>query len=292
MTAKVIPMPKNPASPSDQTDSGFVRPDWRDKNAYKWIESASLRAIAWEFLRRNSDYCKAYSEFLKRSGDTTFIDEVIVAYWKDANGAECSEVGVDDARAHQLALEKTGLTLQPLSGFMGAPWGLEMMTAPSTGYGGFMVRFIKHANGYGMLGTQYFTPDKSMTVKGTKGTPIVYFQVDLSLPLAVLDAVLKDAVRTQRHLAVKRGDVAPVANRAIRKALYAQYLRILDGLHDGQKATEIGAVIEPKRANDSRIRERDKRYNAAAREATRLMEGGYKVLPILGTDRGKPARKK
>lgn len=285
-------MPKKPASPADQSSQNFVRPDWRDKNAYKWIESASLQAIAWEFLRRNSDYCKAYSGYLDRVGAATSPDDVNVAYWKDANGAECSEVGVDDARAHQLALEKTGLTLQPLSGFMGAPWGLEWMAAPSTGYGGSMVRFTKHGSGYGMLGTQYFTPDRSMTVRGTKGTPIVHFEVDLSMPLAVLDATLKSAVRAQRQLAIERGDVTPTANRAVRKALYAQYLCILDGLHDGQKAADIGAVLEPKRANDSRIRERDKRYNAAAKEADRLMKGGYKVLPILDSDRRKTVRKK
>lgn len=217
---------------------------------------------------------------------------LLVAHWVDSAGNEFSEIGVDDARANQLAGVHSGLKLSPLTAFLGAKWGLVRMIAPSTNYGDFRVGFIKNANRYVVLSTYFLPPEKCVPVQGTRGTPCVDFRVDLSLPLAVLDSVLKDAVRSQRELAVNRGDVVAPAKRAVRKALYAEYLRILDGLFEGEKASEIGAVLDPKKGNDSRIRERDKRYNAAAKEANRLMSGGYKVLPVLESNMGKTVPKK
>lgn len=280
------------ASPADWK---FVRPNWQDETQYAWVEEASASAIAWEFLRRNSDYEAQYAEHhadlwaYEVDGESS----VFVAHWVDGDGEQVWENKVSDARVYELFAKYPGIvTTEALTTFLGAKWGLQDMVAPCRAYGGFAVRFRREAGSYGGPATQFFPPGTFVKVEGTKGTPFLDLRIDLSLPLEVLALTLKTAIREQRQLAIKRGDVVAINNRKGRNALYAEYLRILDGLHAGLSAPAIGAIIEPKRANDSRIRERDKRFNAAGIEALRLMRDGYKVLPLLEVSASNKARKK
>ena len=36
------------------------RPDWRLQEAYEGLANLAPRELAWEFLRRNPDYCRDY----------------------------------------------------------------------------------------------------------------------------------------------------------------------------------------------------------------------------------------
>jgi Uncharacterized conserved protein (DUF2285) len=72
-----------------------------------------------------------------------------------------------------------------------------------------------------------------------------------------------------------------VKSRALTKARYAEYLRILDGEAAGFSATQIGESISPDANNAAPDRPRDKRFRAALNEARRLQADGYRVLPLL-----------
>lgn len=44
--------------------------DWRQNAHYDYIEHLDAGDIAWEFLRRNADYKRAYQQIPKRRGAT------------------------------------------------------------------------------------------------------------------------------------------------------------------------------------------------------------------------------
>jgi len=37
------------------------RPDWRSASAYEYLQELNSAGIAWEFLRRNAEYCADYA---------------------------------------------------------------------------------------------------------------------------------------------------------------------------------------------------------------------------------------
>ena len=62
------------------------------------------------------------------------------------------------------------------------------------------------------------------------------------------------------------------------RQLYAQYLRILDAIHEGVNFAEIGEVLTPGAINDPVLKERDKRTRAAHDAALKVQQEGYKGL--------------
>lgn len=43
--------------------------DWRSENAYEELNTASLRDLAWEYLRRNPDYVRDHAEATATSSE-------------------------------------------------------------------------------------------------------------------------------------------------------------------------------------------------------------------------------
>jgi hypothetical protein len=48
-----------------------MQEDWRTSSPYSYLDGLSPRAIAWEFVRRNSDYRAAYRSMV--SGTAAFV---------------------------------------------------------------------------------------------------------------------------------------------------------------------------------------------------------------------------
>ena len=275
----------------------FVRPDWRNQAAYHAIEGASLQRIAWEFLRRNPDYQKAWAEYAglvrKMAAPDTEVAQYVELVLSDC---ECLESWA--ALGDSTKTDALGSRLDTLGHFhlvadespryvaldlhCGTPWGLDRIANPGTNYDGLRVRFKESASTIPGHISNVFSSDTELPGdRGLRDTKWLALRVDLSLPLKVIDAQLKKVVRQQRQRKIGDGTITPIANRDVSPKKYVEYLRILDARASGLSAPQIGKIIEPCRINDGESRQRDKRYSAALKEAERLQKEGYRNLPLL-----------
>jgi hypothetical protein len=55
--------------------------DWRSEDAYDYINELSADEIAWEFLRRNAIYRKAYLDLLSDGAVTQRAAKEFAAHW-------------------------------------------------------------------------------------------------------------------------------------------------------------------------------------------------------------------
>jgi hypothetical protein len=244
--------------PSRGSTAPFSRPSWRDPAGYADLESASLSRIAWEFLRRNSEYQAAWLALTNYAATL-------------------------EKRGPELVLQEFGDDLPNVllraSVERGYQWGLNVMVDPSIDNVSFM---------FADTGWTYTLVDKGTGIPKTPDNPHglqkhskwLVVKVDLSLPLSVIESQLLAAVRDERKARQKRGVLQPVESRAQSVQRYVDYIRILDAAADGASIKEIGAVLAPTAVNDE-DQQRDKRFRAALAEATRLQQEGYRVLPLL-----------
>ncbi|NML43519.1 DUF2285 domain-containing protein [Ramlibacter sp. G-1-2-2] len=243
--------------PSGSTEP-FLRPSWRDAAAYAALQTASLVRVAWEFLRRNPAYQEAW-------------------------GALKDYAATLESRDPQLVLQEFGDDLPHVllraSVERAQQWGLNVMVDPSSNGGSFV---------FASAGWDYTLVDKGTGIPETadnphglqKNTKWLVAKVDLSLPLNVIESQLLAAVRAERQARIKRGVFEPIESRAQNTDRYVEYLRILDADAAGASVKEIGDALAPMAANDE-DRQRDKRFRAALKEAQRLQQEGYRVLPLL-----------
>lgn len=53
--------------------------DWRSKAAYHHLDTAPLRTLAWEFLRRNPDYARDYDDAMMVPDNSRH--DTVAAHW-------------------------------------------------------------------------------------------------------------------------------------------------------------------------------------------------------------------
>lgn len=279
----------------------FDRPDWTDAKAYRGIEGASLLRIAWEFLRRNPEYHKAWESYARRvrdsvagGGDVARYAELILT----ANPAQALFDALGDAEAlgelsgrlhddfgFMAPVPGKPGRLEPLDWQYGREWGLDGMPHPSQSYWPPAVRFTNRGNAISSptsFGLRELEEQQDKNRAGLFDTKWLVLRIDLSLPLEVIESTVMQAIRHEREYRVQEAYFKPVNRRALSKKRYAEYLRILDGAAAGLSASEIGAKLSPSANNEAGDSyPRDKRFRAALSEAQRLQTDGYKVLPLL-----------
>ncbi len=284
----------------------FNPPDWKTPDSYAYLHDAPLRLIAWEFLRRNADYQKAWSEYAARVLEIAAQDAEVAKYadlFLSSNASEEDWVALGDETKlndlgemfYQLGFfcEISPHHFAALDMHYGDPWGLESIVNPAKNYSRSVC--FKESAGTVTIPFSNYTKASETVPDGQPGlsdTKWLDLRVDLSLPLKVIDAQIKKMVRMQREKKERNGVIKPIVNRDISPKKYAEYLRILDASKTGISASDIGAAIEPDRINHSEHRQRDKRYGAALTEAKRLQSTGYRVLPLLEFSSRKSSKKK
>lgn len=281
----------------------FTRPDWKDPKAYSQLEQASLRRIAWEFLRRSPDYQKSWLEYASHVRRIAATDPEVMRYAElmltpNRTQKMCDGVGsreelnaLNSRLDHELGFfaEVPGKPhhFRPLDLQYGDRWGLEGMPHPGQQYFLLDVRFQRSGN-IVRQPTSHSLKELEDEHKNN-GEPGFFqldskwlvLQIDLTLPLEVIRDSIMGHIKHQREYRAKKGSIDPVKNRALPNRRYIEYLRILDGAAAGIAATAIGEVLAPKANNDPPERPRDKRFRAALKEAQRLQSEGYRVLPLL-----------
>jgi hypothetical protein len=191
-----------------------------------------------------------------------------------------------DRRLHEAgffaALPDNQRIRKPLDSQHGEVWGLDGMPNPAE-TNMFNVRFTKTGNSITMLTSGLNVPKKK-DESGSGGlfdSKWLNLQIDLSLPLKVIESLVLTTIKNHRKSRIGKGVFSPVINRALLKTRYLEYLRILDGLAAGVDIAKIGEALVPSAENSAPERQRDKRFRAARDEAIRLQSEGYRVLPLL-----------
>ena len=164
----------------------------------------------------------------------------------------------------------------------GRAWGLDRIAHPMQSYSFMEPRFVRV--GTTVTSLEGHGPKELMAPIDTArlfDPKWLTLQIDLSLPLEVIESSVLEFIKRQRANRIKRGSIEPVKSRALAKARYAEYLRILDGAAAGFSVTEIGETLFPHAENAAPDRPRDKRFRAALSKAIRLQTDGYRTLPLL-----------
>lgn len=238
----------------------FVRPDWKDLNAYTDADTRGLHGgLAWEFIRRNPDYQNDVDLYLAEV--VAFFNENSTAYFEEYDAKRVSAMvcfHLDHQPERWLYWCK----------FIEKKWGLALPLLTD----------------YSWSGSEFPWPPfddpesfERETYQGIKG-PRVLVPVDLSEPLEMVLKKAEHQIRRMRDEGIKSGTVKPVTSRVLSTAVYIEYLRILDGIAAGETIQKIGEVLSPGAVNTPEERQRDKRIRAAHKAALKMQDGGYRVL--------------
>lgn len=276
----------------------FIRPDWKNAGAYLAIEKAPLVQIAWEFLRRNPAYHAAWSKYAQHVRELAAGDVKVARYAELVLTANPSSEMFDAIGDHDelnalegrldfefgVFADVPGMHRQkaPLYLQYGRAWGLDRIAHPMQSYSFMEPRFVRV--GTTVTSLEGHGPKELMAPIDTArlfDPKWLTLQIDLSLPLEVIESSVLEFIKRQRANRIKRGSIEPVKSRALAKARYAEYLRILDGAAAGFSVTEIGETLFPHAENAAPDRPRDKRFRAALSKAIRLQTDGYRTLPLL-----------
>jgi hypothetical protein len=55
--------------------------DWRSAEAYTYLNDLDPAELAWEFLRRNSDYQRDYRATVRKAGDQAQFSDPVAGHW-------------------------------------------------------------------------------------------------------------------------------------------------------------------------------------------------------------------
>lgn len=235
----------------------FKRPDWRCQELYLWIEEegAELQRIAWEFLRRNSefhsdiyDFCKAWLHTQPREPELSQLEDLIL------------DSGLFDNEDTKDAWRTSGNANK---------WLINTPTIPNCD------------EGWINLSNTLLDAPHSFNQLGPCGElygPRVSIPVDLTLPIDVSLSRIEEEIRELRQRGIKAGLFEAQTTRVQSRKLYAQYLRILDAVASNTSIPDIGAELMPEIENTSEDRQRDKRIRAAIAAAEKMQTLGYQAL--------------
>lgn len=230
----------------------FTRPNWKDESAYREIEKTSLLSIAWEFLRRNPAYQADWLKYAEQVRQLAAIDCDIARYaglFLTANATDemfnaignQEEINALSSRFFACGFYATIPGVQygyaSLDVQFGSPWGIERICHPQNIYFMNNPHFIEAGNSITSPSSHSLREleTQAPATGGLLNTKWLSIQVDLSLPLEVIEASVMWLIRSQRSVRIKRKVFDPMKHRAVAKAKYTEYLRILDGEAGGNQ---------------------------------------------------------
>jgi hypothetical protein len=254
---------------------GTYGTNWSAGTGYPRPET-SLKRIAWEFLRRNPEYLRAWDAYrdelnniAKRKpelGDAVrhLLGTLPAGAWRDSLNEGAAEVSA-------LAARDDGVKITPLYVELAKPFGIGHMIAPNTSGRLFSLSFTRFAS----------LAQVSAIARNTSGAdlfegPIRYLRVDLRRPLGALTEAFADFVRWEQWVNEDRGRWQVMGQRP-RRDVYALYLRILDADLERAPNYEIRGALFPDLPDEAA----SKKLSDARRAAKQMRDFGYQQLPFM-----------
>jgi hypothetical protein len=275
---------------------GIYGTNWRAGTGYPTPE-ASLKRIAWEFLRRNPEYLSAWAAYrdklnyiAKRKpelGDAArhLLNTLPAGEWRVSLNEDAME-------ASALADGDDGT---PLYVELAKPFGISHLIAPNTSGRLFSLSFTRVAALAQVSAIKPNTSDRSSAdetdsrvtaqVSAIKPDtsdeyffgPIRYLRVDLRRPVGALTEAFADFVRREQWANEYRGGRWQVMSQRPRRDVYALYLRILDADLERAPNGDIRRALFP----DLPARAASKKLGDARRAAEQMRDFGYQQLPFM-----------
>jgi len=234
--------------------------DWKNAEDYAFVLQLQDRELAWEFLRRNQDYVKGFSEWAalrqnisQKAAESSYrVSDEQCQEWEQTLDQEC------DALCDQFGISKN--------------FGIRH---PDAGAPLFEVEDVKVCEflRYWIDGVELPLCDD--LPPNTKLCMDVRVVAERSI-----DEQLAEIRRWYFSMREMYGEHLPtrtVGSIRLQKSLYPEYLRILDAKSKGATNAEITAVLFP---NDVDNIAAQKRLSERIKSARKIVNGGY--LAIAG----------
>ena len=165
------------------------------------------------------------------------------------------------------------------------------LTNPCVGYHFFVIRFSD-----AIFWVEPSSHSLAELEEGQGNSPFLgkwlVLQINLELPLEVIEDSVLPAIRSRRAFASKTGVIKLLPKRSRAPSLLVEYLRVLDAQAAGVSIPQMGEILHPSDQNTSAERTRDKRLRAALKVATRFRDEEFRVLPLLRSRFSKPRKEK
>lgn len=262
--------------------------DWRTGAGYP--SHLPLKLWAWEFLRRNPRYRAAYQAYVDTAAQVRAALEVPEDHLDPTEVAFYAWLQSGPGRFRDPlppGVHRSGRTCQSLSGWLRIEWGfgraLLPIPDPRTPSG-------KVAISWGTSGarTRHLTADPPDLPFGTDEVRAVLSPTDhgivydLARPLGPQLQAAKAFLIAKQNRMIKAGSVeVSEAKPRSQVEMYPTYLRVLDalaecGAEDGPPGEALKAIADAFPDEDE-----EKNFRHWIKEARRLRDGGYRVLPSM-----------
>ena len=230
-------------------------PDWEKAEEYAYLENASSKQFAWEFLRRNSHY-RAMREIISEEyADKTELLEAAENMFLERNTDGSLEVKISND-----ALQCFDQVLHSFYIYFGI---LSFPLHPSTKLAEPVFETVK------ILGGNEEKTHLDFHISDDEVACIVDLEIPLSDSIRVMKKNLTALKKSKKSENIKD-------RRRQSSEQYIRYLRILDGHAKGHQNTRISEVIHPNLENvEGSLAENIKDAHKAAKL---LMNNRYKFL--------------
>lgn len=242
----------------------FIAPDWRDESNYPDPqETPSLLFWAWEFLRRNEGYQRAWGHYADRLQTMAqrlpqlhaYVERIVTGIFPEVQSDSewMQEESLFSLAASQpewfhfsppalpgetmdewaVRCSSQGAVFRDLRAFLGEKWGLHEIAHPARSYSMGPAKEVRFLNSGGAL-TWGGRSDKGLPKDGDPNHPFTGHlfspRFDLRLPEAVLRAQFAQILAIRRKR-IDASNFSPYRGRP-EKSLpnFRNYLRTLDAL--------------------------------------------------------------
>jgi len=280
-------------------------PNWKGETSYNFPESDNLTLWAWEFLRRNPEYQRAWQE--------NYVEGRLKWVLENANKMEsgsndelkksnkekehCFESRFCDPPA--LHGETEYQWLARVGKGRTTPWGVHLASQfkldgphlcnPAKNFHSISDLWAHRISSTNRVSfTNSWGPsflvapvDSNQTVGSMKpekpGDVIVRF--DLNQPIARQWKKIKDELEVRKEYLKEQG-VLSSKDKKRHVHLYPSYLRVLDGEASGASVSEMASVIFPNKDNRYAVESGDKTVRNSLKAAKKLRDEGYQFLAL------------
>jgi hypothetical protein len=280
----------------------------------------TLEYATW-FLTRTDEAWKAFAAKYPAASvqQTTLSEPHRLIFFNGEDSLAVFDPPLHDGESYCSYLQRVGTsTRSPLEPYLGRKWGLESIRNPNIVKFGIFdcVRFADtlgrgwvvpnidfrsdlrriETNGTSGLTQESFALDTLKRIGKDFGKPeLLTITFNLSLPINEQVDSVRSHLKGEAQLRSEAGEMEIVRQPRYEARMYRNYLRAFDAKQAGAKHAQIVQVLLPKEAetNDSaHDYPPNKKVKIWLKTAERLVETGYRFIPLAANKAEKAKQKK